>query len=88
MFLLGQIASGYVLWRLLLASFLWVALHLLIRFHPRGIEHVGVVLILLGLGWWVAEPLQPLPFGLTLLLVGILIHAIGRMLYHLRVRKE
>ncbi|MCA9415288.1 MAG: hypothetical protein KC917_03420, partial [Candidatus Omnitrophica bacterium] len=70
MFLLGQFVSGYILWRLLVASLLWVGLHLLIRFHPRGIEHVGVVLIFLGFAWWITDPLQPLPFGLTLFLLG------------------
>ena len=87
MFLVGQFVSGFILWRLFLASLVWVGLSLLIRFHPRGIEQVGVVMIVFGFGWWVSDPLQPIPFGLTLFLLGFLIHAIGRMLYRLRIQK-
>lgn len=87
MFLLGQFVSGYLLWRLTLASLLWVVLHLLIRFHPRGIEHVGLILIGLGSMWWLSEPNQLPPFGLTLFLIGFFIHAIGRLLYRLRTQK-
>ncbi|MCG3199595.1 MAG: hypothetical protein HUU16_01950 [Candidatus Omnitrophica bacterium] len=84
MFLLGDLVSAALLIRLGVASLLWVLLHLLIRFHPRGIEIVGGVLFLLGFLWWIIAPKQNPPYGPGLLVLGFLVHAMGRFLYWIR----
>ena len=92
MFLLGDLVSFELLVRLLVAALLWVLLHHLIRFHPRGIEIVGAIILFLGLIWWITTPLAGVriaaPFGPLLLLVGIAVHGIGRMLYRLRTGRH
>jgi hypothetical protein len=85
MFLLGDLVSLGLLTRLAVASLLWVLLHLLIRFHPRGIEMVGGIVIFLGFLGWVIHPRLFPPYGPLLLLLGILIHVLGRVLHWLRM---
>ncbi len=85
MFLLGDLVSFGLFVRLAVASLLWVFLHLLIRFHPRGIEIVGIILILLGFLCWMIRPGIFPPYGPFLLLLGFLIHILGRVLHWLRM---
>jgi hypothetical protein len=85
MFLLGDLVSLGLLTRLAVASLLWVLLHLLIRFHPRGIEMVGGIVTILGFLWWIIHPGVFPPYGPLLLLLGILIHVLGRVLHWLRM---
>lgn len=84
MFLLGDLVSLGLLVRLLVASLLWVLLHHLIRFHPRGIEIVGGIIFFLGFLWWMIRPGHYPPFGPVLLGLGFMIHVLGRILYWLR----
>ena len=84
MFLLGDLVSFELLVRLLVAALLWVLLHHLIRFHPRGIEIVGAIVAGIGLLWWLGEPSQIPPFGATLFLLGFGVYAIGRLLYRFK----
>ncbi len=84
MFLLGDIVSLGVLIKLVVAALLWVLLHLLIRFHPRGIEIVGVIFMLMGFLWWIIRPGLFPPYGPFLLIFGLLIHVLGRVLHRLR----
>lgn len=84
MFLLGDLVSMGLLVRLAVASLLWVLLHLLIRFHPRGIEIVGLIFMLLGFLWWIIHPGLFPPYGPLILLLGMLIHILGRILHWLR----
>lgn len=84
MFLLGDLVSVGLLLRFGVASALWVLFQLLIRFHPRGIEIVGAILVALGFIWWLLIPIQNPPFAPLLLLTGLLTHAVGRFLRWLR----
>jgi hypothetical protein len=85
-FLLGDLVSFELLVRLLVAALLWVLLHHLIRFHPRGIEIVGAIVAGVGLLWWMGNPtLIPSGlFGAFLFLLGFGVYAIGRLLYRFK----
>ena len=84
MFLLGDLVSLELLSKLGVASLVWVLFHLLIRFHPRGIEIVGGILFFMGFLWWFIQPGLLPPYGPILLLLGLMIHALGRILHRLR----
>lgn len=84
MFLLGDLVSIGLLLRLGVAALLWVLFHLVIRFHPRGIEIVGGLLMAMGLCWWMIQPTMMPPYGPTFLLIGLFIHAVGRGIRWLR----
>jgi hypothetical protein len=84
MFFVGDLVALGLLFRLGVAALLWVLFQLLIRFHPRGIEIVGGIVALLGFIWWMIEPGQFPPFGPGLLMLGFLVHAVGRLLHWLR----
>jgi hypothetical protein len=87
MFLLGDLVSFSLIWRLSIAALLWVLLHLLIRFHPRGIEIVGGIVCILGFCWWYSDVRQFPPYAAMILLTGFGILGIGRFLYQLRKRQ-
>ncbi|GMV67480.1 MAG: hypothetical protein KJ050_14555 [Candidatus Omnitrophica bacterium] len=87
MFLLGDLVSIGLLLRLGVAALLWVMIHLVIRFHHRGIEIAGVILMGIGLSWWLIQPTLIPPYGPVFLIIGLFIHAVGcglRWLRHLR----
>ena len=87
MFLLGDLVSIELLLRLVVASLLWVLFQHLIRFHPRGIEVVGAIVLFLGLIWWVSDLRRWPPYGLVVFIAGFAMHALGRLLYQLRRAK-
>jgi hypothetical protein len=86
MFLLGDLIGISLLMRLLVASLLWVLLHLLIRFHSHGIEIAGAILFCLGFIWWLSVPGLIPPYGPGLLLIGFCIYCLGRGLRRLRLK--
>lgn len=60
---------------LLAAGFYLVAI-LFIVYHRRGLEHVGMAMLLFGVVWLLRDPLLPLPW--IVIVSGFAFHASGR----------
>ena len=79
-----SITGGLGLIHIVYCAVLWLAGMLLILFHRSGIQVLGALII--SIGFFIMVFHSRLHLAMSLMLVGFVLHGIGRLLMHLKRR--